>query len=287
MTEKLPAYNPIANQGPAISMTDMEKVIVEGNLEALSPGVRVQYYMAVCNSMKLNHLTKPFDYIRLNGKITLYCTRNATDQLRRRDGVSTRIIGREMEEDGIYVVTIQAQNREGRQDEDVGIVNLAGVRGQKLAIEKMKATTKAKRRVTLSICGLGWLDDVSLEDVRDKEELGIPEEELFPTEHFPQDEVQKIEEEPAEGFSLTMLNEEIVELDNEGEFIQEYETNMKDLAAPSEGGPTGAERRTLLKQFDTLNLPMLQKINPKERKRLKEARIKLNKKLSVEDKSDG
>jgi len=32
---------------------------------------------------------------------------------------------------------------------------------------QMKAVTKAKRRLTLSLCGLGWLDETEVETIRD------------------------------------------------------------------------------------------------------------------------
>jgi hypothetical protein len=54
---------------------------------------------------------------------------------------------------------------DSRQDESTGVVALAGLRGEALANARMKAETKAKRRVTLSLCGLGWLDETEVEDV--------------------------------------------------------------------------------------------------------------------------
>jgi hypothetical protein len=53
----------------------------------------------------------------------------------------------------------------GRQDESIGAVNIAGLKGENRANAMMKAETKAKRRVTLSICGLGLLDETEVETV--------------------------------------------------------------------------------------------------------------------------
>jgi hypothetical protein len=69
----------------------MEQVVVNGDLASLSPQQRVTYYMRVCESLGLNPLTKPFDYIRLNGKLTLYTRKDATDQLRKLNNVSISI----------------------------------------------------------------------------------------------------------------------------------------------------------------------------------------------------
>ena len=53
-----------------------------------------------------------------------------------------------------------------RQDESTSTVFIDTC-GEQLANAMMKAETKAKRRVTLSICGLGLLDETEVEDVVD------------------------------------------------------------------------------------------------------------------------
>jgi hypothetical protein len=144
---------------------DIEKVLVEGNLAALKPEQRVSYYNATCQSLGLNPLTTPFDYLNLNGKLRLYAKKDATDQLRRHYGVSIHITAREVVHD-VYVVTARAVLPSGREDESTGAVTVKGKAGEELANAWMKAETKAKRRVTLSICGLGFLDESELESVR-------------------------------------------------------------------------------------------------------------------------
>jgi hypothetical protein len=62
-------------------------------------------------------------------------------------------------------VTAYATDKTGRTDADLGVVSVKGKQGDNLANAMMKAVTKAKRRVTLSICGLGWLDESELETV--------------------------------------------------------------------------------------------------------------------------
>jgi hypothetical protein len=63
----------------------------------------------------------------------------------------------------IYIVTARAKDRTGREDESTGAVPLGNLKGDALANALMKAETKSKRRVTLSIAGLGWLDETELE----------------------------------------------------------------------------------------------------------------------------
>jgi hypothetical protein len=142
----------------------LERVLLGGDLSKLSHRDRVEYYAKVCGSVGLNPLTRPFDYLTLNGKLTLYAKRDATDQLRKIHGVSLVIKARENIGD-VYVVTVSATDKNGRVDESTGAVHIAGLRGDALANGLMKAETKAKRRVTLSICGLGMLDETELENI--------------------------------------------------------------------------------------------------------------------------
>src|SRR3989304_3062491 len=104
----------------------VEKVVIQGDLAALTPAERLTYYKQVCDSVGLNPLTRPFEYIRLNNKLTLYAKRDATDQLRSIHGVSIKIVGREKVDD-LYIVTAQAIDKSGRTDESVGAVNLKGL----------------------------------------------------------------------------------------------------------------------------------------------------------------
>lgn len=142
----------------------VESVVIQGDLSKLSPDQRVSYYRAVCDSLGLNPLTRPFDYITLNGKLTLYAKRDATDQLRKRHAISVTIVSRERVDD-VYIVTARAVAPDGRADESTGAVSIAALKGDALANAYMKAETKAKRRVTLSIVGLGWLDETEIETV--------------------------------------------------------------------------------------------------------------------------
>ena len=146
-----------------VGAATLERVVVGGDLSKLSSEEKLYYYRAVCESVGLNPLTRPFEYIYLSGKLTLYARRDATDQLRKLHGVSIyRLDAARL--DDIYVVTAYARDAQGREDVSTGVVFLGGLRGVDLANGLMKAETKAKRRVTLSICGLGMLDETEVED---------------------------------------------------------------------------------------------------------------------------
>jgi hypothetical protein len=143
----------------------MESVLIKGDLAKLSEHERVDYYNAVCKSLGLNPLTRPFDYIVLNSRLQLYAKRDACDQLRKIQNISLKIISQDLN-DGIYIVHVKARTPEGREDEDLGAVPLPdAVKGEFRANLILKAITKAKRRATLSICGLGFLDETEVEDI--------------------------------------------------------------------------------------------------------------------------
>jgi hypothetical protein len=143
----------------------MNSVITKGDLSELTPEERVRYYGEVCDSVGLNPLTKPFEYITLNNKLTLYALRNCTDQLRTLHGVSVVELA-ESEREGIFIVTAKVTNRQGRTDMAKGAVAIANLKGDVLANALMKCETKAKRRATLSICGLGFvLDETEIADI--------------------------------------------------------------------------------------------------------------------------
>ena len=158
-----------------ISPATLEKVLIGGDLSKLSESQRVEYYAQTCTSLGLNPLTKPFDYITLNGKLTLYAKRDAADQLRRIYGVSITKLEREQMGD-VYAVTAYASLPDGRTDSSMGAVNTKGLAGEALANALMKAETKAKRRVTLSICGLGMLDETEVSTIPSAAQVVVSQE---------------------------------------------------------------------------------------------------------------
>jgi hypothetical protein len=139
----------------------IEDVLIRGDLSKLTENQRNQYYMQVCQSLGLNYLTRPFDYLMLSGKLVLYAKRDCADQLRKINGISIQIVGQDFE-DGLYTVHARATDKTGRTDEDFGVVAFKNAGNEFSANAKMKAITKAKRRVTLSISGLGLLDETEI-----------------------------------------------------------------------------------------------------------------------------
>lgn len=154
--------------GKEIAKTDnhdiMEQVIIKGDLSKLTPQERTTYYMKVCESVGLNPLTRPFEYIALNGKLQLYALKACTEQLRGIHDVSVTDLAESLV-NGVFIVTAKVKNGDGRTDAAKGAVPIDGLKGEALANAMMKAETKAKRRATLSLCGLGWLDESEIESI--------------------------------------------------------------------------------------------------------------------------
>lgn len=150
---------PVPNVGEAI-----EKVLMQGDLTALGVEDRLKYYNSLCKSLGLNALTRPFEYLKFQGKTILYARKDCADQLRKVHKVSIDSIDTKQVGD-LFVVTVSASIGD-RKDSATGALMIKGLSGEALANALMKAETKAKRRVTLSICGLGFLDETEIEDVQ-------------------------------------------------------------------------------------------------------------------------
>jgi hypothetical protein len=154
----------------------LHAVLIKGDLSSLSESEKISHLRSVCESLGLNPLTNPFKYINLNGKLILYAGRDATDQLRKIHSVGLTIVDRK-KEDEIFLVTARAILPSGRTDESIGAVSVKGLHGDALANAYMKAETKAKRRVTLSICGMGFLDESEIETIPEAKHHVLPEKE--------------------------------------------------------------------------------------------------------------
>ena len=142
----------------------VESLMLEGDLAKLTPAQRVQYYGATCERVGLDPIARPFDYLRLNGKLTLYANKSCAEQLRCLHNVSLYDLQTSVVED-IFIATISAKTPDGRTDSDSGAVPVAGLKGERLANAMLKGVTKAKRRVTLSLVGLGMLDETEVASI--------------------------------------------------------------------------------------------------------------------------
>jgi hypothetical protein len=163
-------------------------LIVNGDVSKLSPEQKVQYYTKFCEKIGLNPLTKPFEYIKLNGKEMLYAKKDATEQLRKQYGVS--VISMDSKQVGdVWITQVSVKDKHERTDIATGAVNVKNLYGEAMANAVMKCETKAKRRATLSICGLGMLDESELETIPNSAK-GLPEDKKPKPEQKPKPEAK-------------------------------------------------------------------------------------------------
>jgi hypothetical protein len=175
---------------PPVDPKAVEQAMLIGDLSQMTDEQRIAYYVAVCRSLGLNPLTKPFQALKGDdGKLSLYPDKGCAEQLRKLHRVSTKVLGRDFFE-GLYIVTVQASTPDGRTEESQGIVPLVKPKGRwedyeyrgqqrrrfkaeldregqevqiplsptERATAMKRCETQAKRRVTLAITGLGLPD---------------------------------------------------------------------------------------------------------------------------------
>lgn len=148
----------------AIPTSPLASLVLHGDLSQMSGEQKVSYYLDLCKSLGLSPHSQPFAIIKFQGKEVMYAKKDATEQLRKIHGISVIDLTNELQGE-VFVVTCKVKDASGKTDMSTGVVATAGLKGEALANALMKAETKAKRRATLSICGLGMLDESEIETV--------------------------------------------------------------------------------------------------------------------------
>ena len=209
-----------ANPMTMIDQNAIESALMDGDLSRLSSDQKLSHYQMVCKTVGLNPLTKPFQYITLNGKLQMYALKGATDQLRKIYKIDCEVVKTETV-NGLYVVQVKVKDKHGRVDEDMGFARIENLQGDALGNAMLKAVTKAKRRATLSMCGLGMLDEdevksIPAQAVRQEDELNEQIEKQLkivkPVADAPPEVEEKIQEKTAEhqsqdGYKVDILIE--------------------------------------------------------------------------------
>lgn len=157
-TDDLPvAVGPEAEAALAVLCGDISKLTTEE---------RAKFLVNMAKALGLNPLSKPIDlFPNQNGKLVPYFNKGATDQLRGLHRVNVEILDRGFIEPDVYMVKAKATMPSGRCDESIATVFMKGKVGDDRANQYMKCETKAKRRVTLSILGLNFLDELEVQTI--------------------------------------------------------------------------------------------------------------------------
>lgn len=214
----------------------VHSLVINGDLSKLDPNQKVQYYTALCNRIGLDPITQPFKLIKLQGKEVVYCDRSGTAQLNKIHKISHQRTHSEKVEE-VFVVYVKAMTPDGRFTESSGAVNIKGLYGDSLANALMKAETKAKRRATLDLVGLGILDETELET--------MPTSRIVPTIAAPvplphiKDDVDLAAK--AEEAKKRIAEQEAVEATKNGQ------EQPKDEPKPSDSGLAPEPDKTILK----------------------------------------
>lgn len=153
----------------------LEKVITSNDLAGLSSLEKVQHIRDICESLGLNPLTKPIQLMKFQGKEVAYFSKDATEQLRKLNKISLSIKETKIIDD-LYIVIVEATSPDGRKDSSTGVITISGIKGDAKANALMKCETKAKRRATLSICGLGFIDESEVDYIPDAVKIDIVNE---------------------------------------------------------------------------------------------------------------
>lgn len=175
MNNALQTTEPNLSLVPADVSAGALQSALAGDLAKLSAEDRLKFYGALCDFTGLNPLSKPFDWIPFQGKLTLYPNKGCAEQLRKIHGITFDDNFVRTYEHGLLITTIRGQDKAGRRDFATAALPFDDrMTPDVRAIALMKCETKAKRRLTLSIVGLSmFARDVEDSDVAPVHEHGL------------------------------------------------------------------------------------------------------------------
>lgn len=166
----------MSNQVATTDQHALESLVLHGDLGKMTDKQKVGYYLDLCRSLGLSAHSQPFRILKFQGREVMYATKDCTEQLRKIHEISVVDLIIDLQPDSTYSVTCKVKDKNGKTDMSTGVVSIENLKGEALANAKMKAETKAKRRATLSICGLGMMDESEIETVEGAVVVDIPKE---------------------------------------------------------------------------------------------------------------
>jgi len=163
---------------------------------AMTAEERAGYVATLCRALRLNPLTRPAQFINLSGREVLYLTRTATDQLAAMHNLNRRTVDGPRVVDicgtKVGVCTVEVSLPSGRSETATATLPAAD-----FVNLYMKLETKAKRRGTLSILGLGVLGEDEVETIP-----GAQRSTLNDTPHATAQEPQQRHANPLDGLGI-------------------------------------------------------------------------------------
>ena len=130
----------------------------------LSREDRSALLVGLARKLGLNALSGAVMFLKTNGRETLYVTKQGTDQIAAREKLRRETIKGpeviEIEKRKVVLCQVRATHPDGRSEVSTATLALSDV-----VNDLMKCETKAKRRATLSVCGLGLLAEDEIETI--------------------------------------------------------------------------------------------------------------------------
>ena len=146
-----------------VELEAASQVIITGDLSKLTDVQKAIYLKTICTQHGLNPLTQPFAIMTFQGKQVLYAKKECAVQLASLRNISVEIRSTSIDDHGIMTVESRAIEDNRRFTDEIACLSVKGLSGEAFANARMKCVTKAKRRATLSHCGLGMPDESEIE----------------------------------------------------------------------------------------------------------------------------
>ena len=162
------------------SRIDIKKLLglfaANGSIQHLANNEKRELLAKICNSLGLNQYIMPFRiYRNMEGHEFIYATKECCAELRHLHNINVLTESHSII-DGMVIASVSGNNKYGRVDHEIGAIDINSLQGQDRANAVMWAMTKAKRRLTLSLAGLGVLADVETRDMKEVIEYNVLEE---------------------------------------------------------------------------------------------------------------
>lgn len=159
---------------------DIKKLLglfaANGSIHQLTNPEKRELLAKLCNSLGLNQYIMPFRIYRdMQGHEFIYATKECCAELRHLHHINILTESHSII-DGMCIASVSGNNKYGRVDSEIGAIHIDSLVGQDKANGVMWAMTKAKRRLTLSLAGLGVLADVETRDMKEVIEYNVLEE---------------------------------------------------------------------------------------------------------------
>jgi len=239
-----------------MDIAPIEAALVTGDLSKLTDQQRVQYYLARCEAAGLDPRSKPFDYITLNSRLTLYAGAGAADQIAAHRHLNVDVLSREMTEGDIYEVLCRVRDPNGRTTDNISALYVGGLKGEALANARMKAVTKARRRTILAHCGLGMLDETETETIPGAARVRVNEHgEVMGELPAPPDDDSKEARDAASRRVYAIAKEKGVDTTPEAGAIRLYASKALKREVPLFRELTAQERHRVGDYLETLEEP--------------------------------